>query len=68
MTDQPLRDAESVAAIPVTFTCTAKGYESKVTVDGANPKRAGEMIAEWLEFQQRYLHCLKPGETVRASK
>ena len=50
--------------ILVTFSCVAKGYESRVTVDGRDAERAGQQIAEWLDLQHRYLHALKPGETV----
>jgi hypothetical protein len=67
MDTEPAHRAESVA-IPVTFSCTAKGYESRVTVDGAEPQRAGELIAEWLNFQQHYLGSLVPGDTVTVVK
>jgi hypothetical protein len=52
----------------VTFSCVAKGYESKVTIDGANPERAGELISEWLAFQQHYLGTLVPGDTLTVIK
>lgn len=45
-----------------------KGYESKVTVDGADPDRAGALIADWLAFQQHYLSTLVPGDMVTVVK
>ena len=53
------------APLVATFTCKAKGYESKVDID-LHQYNAADALTDWLEWQGKYLQAINPGDTVQA--